>query len=168
MNLIVAADRNWGIGRDNGLLASLPGDMKYFREHTMGKAVVMGRRTLESMPGGRGLPNRVNIVMTTNRSFTADRCIIVHDEKELWAEIRKQEPDVFLIGGATMYNKYYRFCDRLYITKMDADLNADTFIVNIDEDDDFRVVSESEVFEENGVKYRFLVYEKRTGDNGCE
>ena len=75
MNLIVAADRNWGIGKDNGLLASLPTDMKYFREHTQGKVVVMGRKTLESMPGGKPLPNRVNYVLTANPDYQAEGCI---------------------------------------------------------------------------------------------
>ena len=72
MNLIVAADRKWGIGRDGGLLASLPTDMKYFKDHTMGKVVVMGRKTLESMPGRKGLPGRTNIVLTSDPGFSAE------------------------------------------------------------------------------------------------
>lgn len=162
MNLIVAVDKNWGIGRDNGLLASLPGDMKYFKEHTTGKAVVMGRKTLESMPGKRGLPNRTNYVLTSNPMYEAEHCIVLNSESELMDLINDSEPDeIFLIGGATLYNKYYKLCDKLYITKMDADLNADTFITNIDEDKHYVVTSESEVHEENGVKYRFLVYERK-------
>lgn len=162
MNLIVAVDRNWGIGRDNGLLASVPGDMKYFKETTTGKVVIMGRRTLESMPGGRGLPNRTNYVLTSNRSFEAERCIVIHTEEEMKDVLAQFEPeDVFLIGGATMYNKYYKLCDKLYVTKMDADLNADTFITNFDDDADYEIVSESEPQEENGISYRFIIYERK-------
>ena len=162
MDLIVAADKNWGIGRDGGLLASLPADMKYFKEHTMGKVVVMGRKTLESLPGGRGLPKRTNYVLTSNPGFEAERCIVVNSEDELWAELSKYEPDdVMLIGGATLYNKFYRMCDKLYVTKMDADLNADTFITNFDEDPDFEIMSESEPVTENGITYRFVVYEAK-------
>lgn len=162
MNLIVAVDNKWGIGRDNGLLAHLPGDMAYFKAITTGKTVVMGRKTLESMPGKRGLPNRTNYVLTTNPDYEAERCIVVHSDEELMKALAGLEPDeVFLIGGATMYNKYYKMCDKLYITKMDADLNADTGIVNIDEDPDYEVVSESEPMTENGVTYRFLVYERK-------
>ncbi|MBR0307906.1 MAG: dihydrofolate reductase [Mogibacterium sp.] len=161
MNLIVAADKNWGIGRDGGLLASLPTDMKYFKEHTTGKVVVMGRKTLESLPGKRGLPNRTNYVLTSNPDFTAERCITVNTEEELWTELSKYEPeDVILIGGATLYNRFYRLCDKLYVTKMDADLNADTFITNFDEDPDFAIISESEPITENDVTYRFTVYTK--------
>jgi len=161
MNLIVAADKNWGIGRDNGLLASIPTDMKYFKEHTMDKVVVMGRRTLESMPGRRGLPKRINYVLTSNPDFEAERCITVNTEDELREKLSEYGPDdVFLIGGATLYNKFYKMCDRLYVTKMDADLNADTFITNFDEDPDFKIVSESDPVTENGITFRFVVYEK--------
>ena len=161
MNLIVAVDKKWGIGKDGGLLAHVPGDMKYFREMTTGKVVVMGRKTLESMPGRKGLPNRINYVLTTKEDYEADGCSVVHSEEELFDAISKYEPDeVFLIGGAALYNAYYNLCDKLYITKMDADLGADTFIVNIDEDPDYKVTSESEVHSENGIDYKFCTYTK--------
>ena len=75
--------------------------------------------------------------------------------------ISKHAPDdVFLIGGATLYNKFYRMCERLYVTRIDADLNADTFIKNFDEDPEFRIVSQSEPITENGVTFRFTIYER--------
>ena len=162
MNLIVAVDSRWGIGRENGLLTSIPGDMQYFKDHTMGKVVVMGRKTLESMPQRRGLKGRTNLVVTSNPNFEAERCIVVHSDEELLSELSKYDSDdVYLIGGASLYNKYYKQCDKLYITKMFADLNADTFIVNIDEDPDFQVVSESDVIIENDISYRFVIYERK-------
>lgn len=161
MKMIVAVDNKWGIGCNNCLLISIPKDMQYFKEHTLDKVVVMGRKTFESMPGSKGLPKRINIVLTTNKNYEADQCIVVHSEEEMFDEIARYNPDdVYLIGGASMYNKYYKHCDRLYITKIDADLNADTFIINVDEDDDYDMVSESEPIAENGVTYRFCVYEK--------
>ena len=162
MNLIVAADNKWGIGRDGGLLASIPTDMKYFREHTTGKVVVMGRKTLESMPGRRGLPKRINYVLTTDPAYEAERCTVVNSEDELWEELSQYDPDdVFLIGGATLYNRFYRMCDKLYVTKLDADLNADTFITCFDDDPDYKVVSESEPVTENGVTFKFVVYGRK-------
>ena len=162
MNLIAAADSKWGIGRDGGLLASIPTDMKYFRDHTMGRVVVMGRRTLESMPGKKGLPGRTNYVLTSDRDFTAERCVTVCSIDELREELSKYDPDdVFLIGGATLYNSLYRECDRLYVTKIDADLDADTFITDFDEDPDFEIESESDPVHENGLTYRFTVYRKK-------
>lgn len=162
MDLIVAADRKWGIGKNGGLLAHIPTDMKYFRDHTMGKTVVMGRKTLESMPGGKGLPGRTNYVLTSRRGFSAERCITVCSIDELREELAEYDPDdVFLIGGATLYNRLYKECNRLYVTKIDADLDADTFIVNFDDDPDFEIESESAPVTENGLTYRFTVYKKR-------
>ena len=165
MDLIVAADNKWGIGKDGGLLAHLPSDLKYFKEHTTGKVVVMGRKTLESLPGKKGLPNRTNYVLTGNPDYRAERCIVVNSEDELLEELSKYDADdVMLIGGGAMYNKYYKLCNRLYVTKMDAELGADTFIVNFDEDPDFEMTSESEPVSENGVTFRFTVYEKKNNE----
>ena len=162
MNLIVAADSRWGIGKNGGLLADLPTDMKYFREHTRDKVVVMGRKTLESLPGKKGLPKRVNFVLTSNPDFEAERCTVVHSEDELWEAVSEYAPDdVFLIGGATLYNRFYKSCDKLYVTKIDADLGADTFIVDFDGDSDFEIISESEPVTENGLTYRFVIYKKK-------
>lgn len=166
MNLIVAVDSRWGIGRGGGLLASIPTDMKYFKEHTTGKVVVMGRKTLESMPGRRGLPKRINYVLTTNPDYEAERCIVVNSEDELWEELSQYDPgDVFLIGGAALYNRFYKMCDKLYVTKMDADLHADTFITCFDDDPDYEVVSESEPVTENGITFRFVVYARKETEN---
>ena len=108
MNLIVAVDNKWGIGKNGGLLTHLPTDLKYFKEHTQGKVVVMGRKTLESLPGKKGLPNRVNYVLTTNPDYEAEGCIIVNSEDELFGALEQYDPDdVLLIGGAALYNAYY-------------------------------------------------------------
>lgn len=165
MNLIVAADKNWGIGKDGGLLASLPTDMKYFKEHTMGKVVVMGRKTLESMPGGKGLPRRTNIVMSRTPGFIAEGCTVVDSIDGLFDMIKEYEEDeVFIIGGAALYDLLYKHCDRLYITKIDAELEADTFITDMASDPDFELESESESITENGLTYRFCVYKNISGD----
>jgi dihydrofolate reductase len=101
-------------------------------------------------------------VLTTNPDYEAERCKVVNSEDELWEELSQYEPDdVFLIGGAHLYNRFYRMCDKLYVTKMDADLDADTFIVDFDTDPEYEVVSESEPVTENGITFRFVVYEKR-------
>lgn len=135
--------------------------MKYFREHTKGKVVVMGRKTLESMPGGKPLPNRVNYVLTANQDYHAEGCIIVHGEYELFDAIAQYRPDdVYLIGGGTLYTRFYRYCNRLYVTKIDADLGADTFIPDFDEDPGYEIISESEPVTENGLTFRFVVYQK--------
>ena len=162
MNLIAAADLNWGIGKDGGLLISLPGDMKYFKEKTSGKVVIMGRATLESLPGGKPLPNRTNIVLTTNKDFEREGCIIVHDMDELAAACRDYAPDdIMVIGGEQIYMQLIRQCDKLYITKILEEFEADKHLMNADRMKSFELVSESDVMEEKGVQYQFLVYQKK-------
>ena len=162
MNLIAAADLNWGIGKDGGLLISLPGDMKYFKEKTSGKVVIMGRATLESLPGGKLLPNRTNIVLTTNKDFEREGCIIVHDMDELAVACKSYAPDdIMVIGGEQIYMQLIRQCDKLYITKILEEFEADKHLMNADRMKSFELVSESDVMEEKGVQYQFLVYQKK-------
>lgn len=164
MKLIVAVENNWGIGKDNGLLVHLPGDLKYFKERTTGKTVVMGRKTLESLPGGRPLPNRTNIVITRNEDFQKEGCIIartVEEAVKLAGEMAGgNTEDVMVMGGESIYRQMLPFCDTCYITKINKTFDADAFFPNLDEDSQFEVVWESEEQEENGVTYRFLEYKR--------
>ena len=98
MNCIVAVDQNWAIGKDNKLLVSIPADMKMFRQETTGKVVVMGRKTLESFPNQKPLPNRTNIVLTQNKTYKADGAIIVSSIEELMEELKKYDTnDVYIM-----------------------------------------------------------------------
>lgn len=130
MDLIVAADKNCAIGKNGDLLYSLPEDMKYFRRMTAGKVVVMGRKTLLSFPGQKPLKNRTNIVLTTDPDFAPDNVIVVHNLDEMFAEIQKYPPNqVMLIGGGSLYKSLYPYCERAYVTWVDAsDEDADAFI----------------------------------------
>ena len=111
MNLIVNADKNWAIGKDNRLLVSIPQDMKFFRETTTGKVVVMGRKTLESFPGGQPLKKRTNIVLTSDRSYQAGEAVIVHSMEELMEELEKYpREDIFVIGGESIYRSLLPWC----------------------------------------------------------
>lgn len=162
MNLIVAADENWGIGKDGGLLTHLPGDLKYFKEKTTGKVVVMGRATLESLPGGKPLPQRTNIILTRDASFQKEGCIIVHSMQQLLTECAKYDPeDVMIIGGEQIYMQLIRQCERLFITKIFASFDADKHIMNVDKMQSFVLACESDVMEENGICYQFLEYRKK-------
>ena len=160
MELIAAADKNWAIGRDGKLLCHLPGDLKYFKEKTTGKTVVMGRKTLESLPGSKPLPNRRNIVLTKDLSFEKEGCEIVHSVDELF-DILGEEP-VMVLGGASVYEQLLPYCDSCYITKIDACFDADTYIANLDEKDDFQLEWHSQPMEENGFTYRFTRYDRKT------
>lgn len=161
MNAIVAVDRNWGIGKDNGLLVHIPGDLKYYKEKTRGKVIVIGRKTLESLPGGKPLPNRVNIVMSRDPDFDRDDCIVCRTREEVLEKIADYESDqVYICGGSYIYRLFLEDCDEFYVTKIDEEYEADTFFPNLDELG-YTVDWESEPQCENGVGYRFLRYVRK-------
>lgn len=161
MNLILAADAHWGIGKDGGLLVSLPGDMAFFKEKTMGKTVVMGRATLESLPKHRGLPKRTNIVLTRQKDYEAERAEVVHSIEELQQRLKDADPDdVFVIGGARVYEELLPYVDTCYITKIGKTFPADRYFEDLDQDPAFRVTWKSGPKEENGIPYRFWKYER--------
>ena len=162
MNLIMAVDKNWALGYQGGLLCSIPGDLKYFKEKTIHKTVVMGRGTLESLPRGRGLPDRNNIVLTTRPDYTAERAVVAHDLDELEAELTQyDDEDVFVIGGAGIYHELLDRCHRCFVTKIDGAFRADRWFIDLDKDERFRLAEKGEPVEENGIRYRFDVYERK-------
>ena len=158
MKLIVAANKNWAIGKDNDLLCHLPGDLKYFKERTTGKTVVMGRKTLESLPGGKPLPKRTNIVLTRDENFEKEGCIILHSIEELLEKYGQE--DLMVMGGAEIYTKLLPYCDTCYITEIDKEFEADKHIPNVSIDPAFEKVWESEEQVENGISYRFVEYKR--------
>ena len=158
MKLIVAADKNWAIGKDNDLLCHLPGDLKYFKERTTGKTVVMGRKTLESLPGGKPLPKRTNIVLTRDESFEKEGCVIIHSIEELLEKYGQE--DLMVMGGAEIYTKLLPYCDTCYITELDKEFEADKHIPNVSADPSFEKVWESDEQIENGISYRFVEYKR--------
>ena len=163
MNLIVAVDRNWGIGKDNQLLVRIPADMKSFQGETMGKIVVMGRKTLESFPGGRPLKNRVNIVIALEKDYKVDGATVVYSIEEALEEAKKyNSEDVFVIGGGSIYKQMLQYCDTAYITYVDHEYAADTFIPNLDEmQDEWELVEEGEENTYFDLEYYFRTYKRK-------
>lgn len=161
MNLIAAVDKNWAIGKDNGLLVSIPADMKFFRETTTGKVVVMGRKTLESFPNGLPLKNRVNIVLTTDYSYQVKDAVIVHSKEELEEELQKyNSEDIYVIGGESVYRLLLDECDTAHITKIDYAYEADAFFPDLDENPDWEIVADSEEQTYFDLEFYFLKYQK--------
>ncbi len=162
MNLIVAVDKNWAIGKDNKLLVSIPDDMKFFRETTTGKVVVMGRKTLESFPGKKPLKNRVNIVLTRDLDYQAQGAIIVHSKEELLRELEKYDTDdVYVIGGESIYRLLLDMCQVAHVTYVDYAYDADTYFPNLDENPDWKVEAESEEQTYYDLEFYFRKYVKK-------
>ena len=161
MNIIVAADSNWGIGKNNQLLVSIPADMKMFRQETTGKVVVMGRKTLESFPNGLPLKNRTNIVLTGNKNYKVNGAIIVHTVEELLEEIKKYPSDeVYCIGGDSVYKQILPYCDTAHVTKIDFAYEADSHFPNLDEMPEWKITAESEEQTYFDLEYTFVKYER--------
>ena len=159
MQLIAAVSENWGIGKDNALLFRIPQDMKFFREMTTGKVVVMGRKNLESFPGGKPLKNRTNIVLSKNPEFKCDGAEVCSSVEEV-LKLPYDDEDIFVIGGETVYRQMLEYCDICYITKVYDTVPADKFMVNLDEADDWRLTEESEEIQDNGHTIQFCRYER--------
>jgi len=161
MNLIVAVSENYGIGKDNKLLFNLPMDLKYFKEKTQNKVVVMGRKTFESLPF-KPLKNRVNIVITTDKEFHYEGIVVVNSFEELFEKLKDyNDEDVFLIGGSSIYNKLMERCRLAYITKVHKKVDADTFITNLENKPNWEEINSSGILNENGLDFEFKIFENQ-------
>lgn len=158
MIAILHADKEWGIGKKNGLMFNLPIDMNFFRSTTSGKVVCMGYNTLLSLPNAKPLKNRINIVLCEN-GINIEGCICVHSVNELLNEVEKFSPDdVFVIGGASVYKTLLPYCSKVLVTKVDAVGGADVFFSDLDKDDNFVLKNQSEPLNDNGYTIRFTEY----------
>lgn len=162
MNMIFCVDKNFGIGANNKMLFNLKTDLAYFRQKTEHKVVVMGYNTLMSLPNGKSLKNRTNIIMTT-KDIKIDNAIVVHSMDELWHILKNyNSDDIFVIGGEKVYKSMLPYCKKVYCTKVDSVQNATVFAPNMDNIPHFKIVSESEKYTENSLNFKFVEYENST------
>jgi dihydrofolate reductase len=161
MNLIAAVDNNWAIGNRGSLLVRIPNDQKQFREMTLGKVIVMGRKTIETFPQQQPLASRVNIVLTRDKSFSRKDAVIVHSIAELLKELSKYDDnDIYVVGGESIYKQLLPYCKVAHITKIDYEYQADAYMPNLDEDPEWKKVGESDEQTYFDLEYYFLKYEK--------
>ena len=158
MELIVAVFDDWGIGKDGTQPIALSADRKFFRETTKGAMVIVGRKTLADFPGGRPLPNRVNVVLTRQDVQIPD-VIICHSPEEAVALANKAER-AMVIGGGSIYKQLLPYCDTAYITKVHATPESDTFFPNLDEDSGWKLSEVLQSGEENGIGYEMCLYKR--------
>ena len=162
MNIIVAVDNHWAIGNKNELLNSIPEDMKFFRETTTGKVVIMGRETLEGFPNGLPLKNRVNIVITTKKDYKVKDALVVSNIEEALNEAAKyNSEDVFVIGGESIYRQMIDYCDIAHVTKMNYIYEADTWFPDLDKSDEWVIAATSDEKTYFDLEYQFLMYVRK-------
>lgn len=162
MDLIVAVDNNWAIGNKGELLVRIPEDQKFFRQTTMGNAVVLGRKTLAGFPNGLPLAGRDNIILTRNEKFDVRGGIIVHSEDELIDKIREiKDKNVFVIGGGEIYRMLLPYCKYAHVTKIDYSYEADTWFPNLDKLDNWELVGASDENTYFDLEFYYYKYENK-------
>lgn len=160
MKIIVSVDRNWGIGYQGQLLLRIPEDMKFFKQMTIGKVVVMGRGTFESLPGKQPLKERTNIVLSSNMVAPDSGVIVCRTLDLLFQELKKYKTDdIFVIGGEKVFRQLLPYCREAYVTKINNAYPADRFFVNLDENEDWKLESQSEWKTYNGIQFCYTRYE---------
>ena len=157
MDLIVNVTADWGIGLGDRLLVAIRADLRHFRDYTMGKTVILGRKTLQTFPGGRPLKGRRNLVLSGNPDLTIPGAEVVHGLGELFAALRPEEECV-VIGGESVYRLLLPYCARASVTKTAVRMPADRFFPNLDKLDNWKIEKEGELQEENGVRFRYYDY----------
>ncbi len=162
MQAIVAVDSNWAIGNKGQLLVSIPADQKNFRNITMGKTIVYGRKTLETFPQQIVLPGRRNIILSTKPDYEVRNADVVHSREEL-LEAVKDTPseDVFIIGGSSVYNEFLDDCDRCIVTFIDKVYEADSYFPNLDRLTEWELVSESDEQVYFDITYTYREYKRK-------
>ncbi len=161
MELVVVVDEQYGIGLNGNLLCHIPSDLKRFKSLTTGHVVIMGRKTLESFPGKKPLPNREHIILSRNDDFTIDNTMvsICHSLQDLTSVAKRiTDKKLFIIGGGTVYEQLLPYCSKAHVTKIKECFKADTFFPNLDEMPNWQVLESSDNITENDIEYNFVTY----------
>ena len=158
MNLIVAVDEHWAIGKGGDQLVYISADLKRFRELTTGHPVILGRKTLATFPGGRPLKNRRNLILSATAGYAVEGAEVFPDVDSLLAEAPE---DAFVIGGESVYRALLDRCDTAYVTKIHSAYPADRFFPDLDALPQWTVAEESQPMEEHGVTFHYVTYRKQ-------
>lgn len=159
MELVVAVDAQWGIGYGGDLLTRIPKDLQFFRSITMGKTMILGRKTLESFPGGKPLPDREHFVLTRNQTYVVPGIQTIHSMEDLLHFIETYDKNrLCLIGGGELYRQLLPLCELAYVTKIRHTFLADTFFPNLDSQKDWVLFEESEPYEYQDLIFTFCKY----------
>lgn len=163
MNIIAAVDSRWAIGNKGQLLVSIPADLRHFREETMGKVVVYGRKTLQTFPQGMPLSGRTNIVLSQSPDFEVKNARVAHSLEELLGELKAYSShDIYVVGGASVYRQLLPFCRTAHITKIDRSYEADAYFPDLDKDPEWEITADSDEQTYFDIAYTFLRYERKS------
>lgn len=159
MNVIVAVDENWAIGKGGDQLCYLSADLKRFQKLTTGHPVLLGRKTLATFPGGRPLKNRRNLIVSTRPGYSVEGAEAF---STLTEALTAADDDTFVIGGESVYRQALAYCHTAYVTKIQKAFDADRYFPNLDEDPDWEKAESDGPYEENGIPFVYVTYRRRT------
>jgi dihydrofolate reductase len=167
MIAIVAADKNWGIGKEGNLLIHLPEDLRYFRMRTIGQVVIMGRKTVETLPGGKPLEGRDTIILTKDPTYKCEGCEIYNSVTDLLNALPGDHfgQEIYVAGGAQIYKALLPYCEGALVTKINGNFDADVFFPNLDEDGDFTLGCHSQPIFESDTEFYFSEYRRNRGQD---
>lgn len=158
MKIILAVDKNWGIGKDGKMLYHIKSDLMHFKDTTINNICIMGRKTYESMGGG--LSSRENLVLSRNKDFKIDDGLVFSSPEDVLSYVKNSSKEAFVIGGDKIVETFLPYCDEAIITKIDGEKEADTFLHNFDDDPSWRVYEKSNIFTEDGVSFEYVTYRR--------
>lgn len=157
MNVIVMVDENWAIGKDGDQLVYIKPDLKRFQTLTTGHSILLGRKTLDTFPGGKPLKNRRNLILSKKEDFEVVNGEVFHSVEEVLAAAPE---DTFVVGGESVYRQLLPFCDKAFITKVQGAFPADCYFPNLDQDTHWKMVEEEGPFLHEGIRYSYVTYER--------
>ncbi len=163
MNFIVCVDQAFAIGKDGDLLEKIPEDLQFFKKMTLHKTIIMGSATFESLPNQKPLKNRKHIVLSSKENYSPHSDVIVcHSLDEVLTITKDTIPeDLFVIGGGKVYKEFLPYCDKAYITKILKTYDADTYFLNIDQEEEWSLTYETEIKLFESIPYKFCTYERK-------
>jgi len=164
MNIIVSVDKKWGIGNKGKLLVSIPRDLKLFREETIGKVIIMGHNTLLSLPGSQPLSGRENIVLSKDKNLKIKGATVLNSIDSCMEYLKEKninDEDVFVIGGESIYRDFLPYCNIAHVTYIDYEYEADRYFLNLDADNEWIMVLETEEETYFDIPYTFRLYKRK-------
>lgn len=162
MHMIVTVDKNWAIGRKGNTFVAIPENEQLLRADTKGKVVVMSKQVADKFPGGLTYMDRINVILTRDKSYTRKGVTVVHSIEELLEEVKRFSTEsVYVIGGESLYKQLFKYCDTVDVTYIDYEYEADAYFENLDENREFVMTQESEEKTYFDLEYVFRRYERK-------
>lgn len=158
MNAIVNVTNDWGIGKNGQLTVHLKKDMRHFKELTTGHPILLGRKTLLTFPRQEPLPNRENLILSTDPDFSVPGARVLHTMDAVFEATRRFDKDIFIVGGESVYRQFLPYCRKVYLTHTLLNVDSDAYFPNLDKLQNWKLIYQSPVYQENDISFQFCEF----------